>query len=223
MPLHDVGYRPWPAERPATVAQPGPRAGGGAGVIAETGIRLAWKSRWLRRVLLFAWSPAIMFAGGFFAFEQALDEGAIGTARSMARQVDALGLLGRMVADSLGGSLAESLAEAAVVISAGAAGVTLLDAAGLKGCRKARVLIDLNAVPPVGIEGILPSDKARVLEGIREDLPPVAYGPLGVGGTKMKIHRAAIDELFVSTEAALDAEEILAIAWRLEGDSTDRG
>jgi len=105
MPLHDVGYRPWPAERPATVAQPGPRAGGGAGVIAETGIRLAWKSRWLRRVLLFAWSPAIMFAGGFFAFEQALDEGAIGTARSMARQVDALGLLGRMVADSLGGSL----------------------------------------------------------------------------------------------------------------------
>jgi len=28
MPLHDVGYRPWPAERPATVAQPGPRAGG---------------------------------------------------------------------------------------------------------------------------------------------------------------------------------------------------
>jgi methylenetetrahydrofolate/methylenetetrahydromethanopterin dehydrogenase (NADP+) len=124
---------------------------------------------------------------------------------------------------SLGGSLAESLAEAAVVISAGAAGVTLLDAAGLKGCRKARVLIDLNAVPPVGIEGILPSDKARVLEGIREDLPPVAYGPLGVGGTKMKIHRAAIDELFVSTEAALDAEEILAIAWRLEGDSTDRG
>ncbi len=117
MPLHDVGYRPWPAGRPGTASEPGLRTGGGAVVIAGTGIRLAWKSRWLRRVLLFAWSPAIIFAGGFFAFEQALDEGAIGTVRSMARHVDALGLLGRMVAESLGGSLDDPDAARRVVWS----------------------------------------------------------------------------------------------------------
>jgi len=39
----------------------------------------------------------------------------------------------------------------------------------------------------------------------------VVYGALGVGGTKMKIHRAAIAQLFESNTAALDAEEMLAI------------
>ena len=96
MPLHDVGYRGWQGRG---------RSGGAAGVIASTGIRLAWKSRWLRRVLIFAWSPAIVFAGGFFAFEQAIDEGIVGGGRAVARQPDGLGMLGRLVAESLGGSL----------------------------------------------------------------------------------------------------------------------
>jgi len=96
MPLHDVGYRGWLGRL---------RPGGAAGVIATTGIRLAWKSRWLRRVILFAWSPAIVFAGGFFAFEQAVDEGAIGAARHVSRGLDGLGFFGSLLAESLGGSL----------------------------------------------------------------------------------------------------------------------
>jgi ABC-2 type transport system permease protein len=108
MPLHDVGYRPWdgPLHR-----------GGSASVIAATGIHLAWKSRWLRRVMLFAWSPAIMFAGGFFAFEQALDDGAIGAGRAVSRRLDAFGLIGTLVADSLGGSLEDPEAARRVVWS----------------------------------------------------------------------------------------------------------
>ncbi len=66
MPLHDVGYRPWAGSR---------EGAGGAGVIAATGVRLAWQSRWLRRAVLFAWSPALAFATAFFAFEQAVEEG----------------------------------------------------------------------------------------------------------------------------------------------------
>ena len=96
MPLHDVGYRGWRGrQRPA----------GAAGVIATTGIRLAWKSRWLRRVILFAWSPALLFAGGFFAFEQAIDEGAIRAGRPVSRRLDGFGLFGSLLAESLGGSL----------------------------------------------------------------------------------------------------------------------
>ena len=49
------------------------------------------------------------------------------------------------------------------------------------------------------------TDKAKMDGGV------VVYGALGVGGTKMKIHRAAIATLFESTATALDAEEMLAI------------
>lgn len=98
MPLHDVGYRGWDGE---------PRHGVAAGVIASTGIRLALKSAWLRRVMIFAWSPAVVFAGGFFAFEQAVDDMNRGAWHSDPSRLDNLGLLGKLVADSLGGRLDE--------------------------------------------------------------------------------------------------------------------
>jgi hypothetical protein len=64
-------------------------------------------------------------------------------------------------------------------------------------------------VPPAGIEGVLATDKAR------PDGPAVLYGALGVGGTKMKIHKAAIARIFSDTSAFLDAEDLLAIGERL--------
>ena len=104
-----------------------------------------------------------------------------------------------------GTDMATAIASADLIVAAGAAGVTLLHTAARGLASKARVLIDLNAVPPAGIEGIAATDKAR------QDGGAIVYGALGVGGTKMKIHRAAIGRLFESTDAALDAEELLAI------------
>jgi hypothetical protein len=72
-----------------------------------------------------------------------------------------------------------------------------------------RVAIDLNAVPPVGIEGVEPTDKGIDREGV------ICYGAIGVGGTKMKIHKAAIAKLFTANNLVLDAEEIYAIAREL--------
>lgn len=40
-------------------------------VISNVGIRRAWQSRWLRRMLFFAWLPAVWFGVGFFLWEQA--------------------------------------------------------------------------------------------------------------------------------------------------------
>jgi hypothetical protein len=68
------------------------------------------------------------------------------------------------------------------------------------------VAIDLNAVPPPGIEGVGPTDKAAELG------PAMAYGAIGVGGMKMKIHKAAIAALFQSNDRILDAEQIHALA-----------
>jgi ABC-type transport system involved in multi-copper enzyme maturation permease subunit len=96
MPLHDVGYRGWTGT---------PRHGLAAGVIAGTGIRLTWKSRWLRRVLLFAWTPALIFAGGFFAFEQAVDNGVVVTGRAASWRLNSFGMIGSLVAQSLGNGI----------------------------------------------------------------------------------------------------------------------
>jgi hypothetical protein len=47
----------------------------------------------------------------------------------------------------------------------------------------------------------------------------ICYGALGVGGTKMKIHRAAIQQLFTANNQILDAEEVFAIGQQLEAKS----
>jgi ABC-type transport system involved in multi-copper enzyme maturation permease subunit len=41
-------------------------------VIARIGIRRAWQSRWLRRMMLLAWLPAVWFGVGFFIWEQSV-------------------------------------------------------------------------------------------------------------------------------------------------------
>ena len=40
----------------------------------------------------------------------------------------------------------------------------------------------------------------------------IAFGALGIGGLKLKLHRACIAKMFESAEAAFDAEEIYALA-----------
>ena len=95
--LFRSGYRPWAGRRQGRWAA--------AAVIATTGIRLAWSSRWLRRMVLFAWSPALVFATSFFAFEQAIDEGRFASMQEAARagrNLDGVGMLGTVLADTLG-------------------------------------------------------------------------------------------------------------------------
>src|SRR5262249_27394976 len=104
-----------------------------------------------------------------------------------------------------------ALAGRDVVVAAGAAGGALL-----RGTRRGRpvrtatpglrVAIDLNAVPPLGIEGVEVTDKGKERDGV------ICYGAVGVGDTKMKVHKAAVARLFESNDLVLDAEEVYAIA-----------
>ncbi len=102
--------------------------------------------------------------------------------------------------------LATALTGRSLVIAAGAAGVVLLPASARVASATLKVVIDLNAVPPLGIEGVGVTDKAKELDGV------IAYGAIGVGDTKMKIHRAAIAKLFERNDQVLDADEMYAIA-----------
>jgi hypothetical protein len=106
--------------------------------------------------------------------------------------------------DSLG-ALEEAMRGVAVVVAAGAPGVELLPASLLKGAEGLRVAIDLSAVAPPGIGGIEVTDTARQRGGT------ICYGALGIGGVKMKIHKAALRRLFTANDQILDAETIFEI------------
>ena len=61
--VHQLGYRSW-----SGVVAPGWASWM---VISEVGIRRAWQSQWLKRMLFLAWLPALWFGIGFFLWEQA--------------------------------------------------------------------------------------------------------------------------------------------------------
>ena len=69
-----------------------------------------------------------------------------------------------------------------------------------------KVLGDVNAVPPLGIEGIKPNWNAKEKNG------KVIFGALGIGGLKMKVHRGSVARLFEQNDLVVDAEEAFAVA-----------
>ena len=68
------------------------------------------------------------------------------------------------------------------------------------------ILADVNAQPPLGIEGVEATDKGKERDG------KTVFGALGIGGLKLKLHRGCIGKLFESSEGVLDAEQIYALA-----------
>ena len=98
------------------------------------------------------------------------------------------------------------LEEAYAVLCAGAAGVMLISKSVWAELDNLQVLADVNAVPPLGIEGI-----EATWDG-QEEHGKVIFGALGIGGLKMKIHRASVSRLFEQNDLVLDAEEIYATA-----------
>ncbi|MFO0844178.1 MAG: NAD(P)-dependent methylenetetrahydromethanopterin dehydrogenase [Gemmataceae bacterium] len=101
--------------------------------------------------------------------------------------------------------LPAALADRTLVVAAGAAGVVLLPKAARLACPTLKVAIDLNAVPPLGVEGVEVTDAGKARDGV------IAFGAIGVGGTKMKLHRAAVARLFESNDQVLDAEQVYAL------------
>jgi len=97
-----------------------------------------------------------------------------------------------------------------LVVSAAAAGVRTVSRSQLTGGDMLKVVMDLNAVPPLGVEGVQITDNGREENGIK------FFGAIGVGGLKMKIHKASVARLFHSNDQTLDAEQIFDIGQRLE-------
>ena len=99
-----------------------------------------------------------------------------------------------------------ALEGAAVVLNTGPAGACLVPRSAWAGRPGLRAAADLNAVPPAGVEGVQATDDGIERDGVR------VFGALGVGGLKMKVHKACIARLFERNDLVLDAETIADLA-----------
>jgi hypothetical protein len=108
------------------------------------------------------------------------------------------------VADASGA--AKALDGAEVLLSAGPAGVCLVPKDAWMGRAGLKVAVDVNAVPPLGVDGIDVTDSKTDRDGV------TTFGAIGVGNLKMKIHKACIAKLFEKNDQVLDAESIAEIA-----------
>lgn len=108
-----------------------------------------------------------------------------------------------------GGNFSGLLEGCQLLIAAGATQVQFLQEEQWLHLPKLKVAIDLSAVPPTGIEGIGVTDKAKERGHV------VCYGAIGIGGTKMKVHRAAVEALFEQHDRVLNTSEVFQIAERI--------
>jgi len=161
-------------------------------------------------VVLAGTGPVGKRAAGLMALEGA---DVVLTSRTMDRVEEACAEVGtRFNVDIKGaevgnsGQAASALEGAYAVLCAGAAGIQLLDAETWQSNLTLKRLGDINAVPPLGIEGTKATFDGEDMDG------KLIYGALGIGNLKMKVHRECIKRLFQSNDKIFDAEEVYAVA-----------
>jgi hypothetical protein len=96
-----------------------------------------------------------------------------------------------------------------VLLNSGPAGVQMVPRSAWTAAKSLKIAVVLNAVPPLGIEGIEVSDAGVTRDGV------VVYGAFGVGNFKTKLHKACVARLFTRNDLVLDAETIADVAREL--------
>jgi hypothetical protein len=96
-----------------------------------------------------------------------------------------------------------------VLLNSGPAGVQMVPKSAWSGVKTLKIAVDLNAVPPLGIEGIDVNDAGVKKNGV------TVFGAFGVGNFKTKLHKACVVQLFERNDLVLDAETIADIAREL--------
>jgi threonine dehydrogenase-like Zn-dependent dehydrogenase len=96
-----------------------------------------------------------------------------------------------------------------VLLNSGPAGVQMVPKSAWTGVKTLKIAVDLNAVPPLGIEGVDVNDAGVKKNGV------IVFGAFGVGNFKTKLHKACVVRLFERNDLLLDAEAIADIAREL--------
>ncbi len=77
--------------------------------------------------------------------------------------------------------------DAEIILSAGAGGIQLLSQADLKAAKKCKIVADINAIKPVGVEGLDSNDDGKELgKGV------LGIGALAIGKLKIKVETTMI-------------------------------
>jgi methylenetetrahydrofolate/methylenetetrahydromethanopterin dehydrogenase (NADP+) len=100
---------------------------------------------------------------------------------------------------------AKVLDKADILVNAGPAGVMMVPKAAWFD-HGVKVVVDFNAVSPVGVEGVELNDAGEKRGGA------VVFGAFGVGNFKTKLHKRCVARLFEKNDLVLDAEGIADIA-----------
>jgi threonine dehydrogenase-like Zn-dependent dehydrogenase len=175
------------------------------------------------RHLNLAETSALVLGGtgpvGFRAAQLLLGQGAkvVLASRSLDRSKEACDRLAKLFdapdltpcESSLDKPLDPAAASVQLIIAAGAAGAELITQTQLESVSGLKLAIDLNAVAPAGIAGVEVMDKAKERGSI------LTYGAIGVGGTKMKIHHAAVRKLFESNTHRYDTAALFELGHNL--------
>ena len=102
--------------------------------------------------------------------------------------------------------LPERLEGVEILLNSGPAGIQMVPRAAWTAAKSLKVAVDLNAVPPLGIEGIEVADAGKERNGV------TLFGAFGVGNFKTKLHKACVARLFTRNDLVLDAEAIAEVA-----------
>ena len=105
--------------------------------------------------------------------------------------------------------LPEVLDGAEILLNSGPAGVQMVPKSAWTAVKTLRVAVDLNAVPPLGIDGVDVNDAGVKRNGV------IVFGAFGIGNFKTKLHKACVARLFTRKDLVLDAEAIAGIAREL--------
>jgi hypothetical protein len=179
-------------------------------VAAVMKLQLAGDVRNRRTMVTAATGPVGMRAAGLLAHAGAdvtvTSRRADGAARVAGDIKQRFGTPVKAVAMADGSQAADVLEGCELLLSTGGFGITMVPREAWARRPGLRAAADVNAVPPLGIEGIEAGDNGVEREGV------MVFGALGIGGLKMKLHKACIAELFKRNDLVLDAESILAVA-----------
>ena len=185
----------------------------GSNTTAAAGVALLAKARKLKgkkAVVLAGTGPVGMRAAALLAEEGAdvtLTSRSKARAENAAKAIEArFGVKVTPVEGADEPARAKDVAGAQIVFAAGAIGIELLKTSDWQNSPTIEAVADVNAQPPLGLEGIEATDKGKERHG------KLCFGALGIGGLKLKLHRACIGQLFESSDQVLDAEEIYALA-----------
>ncbi|TRO54292.1 hypothetical protein E2P64_09320 [Candidatus Bathyarchaeota archaeon] len=101
----------------------------------------------------------------------------------------------------------ELLEDANLIFAVGAPGIQLVSLEQLQSVLGTKILLDVNAVPPSGIESLTPIDDLR-------ELIPENYGigALTIGDLKLKVQRQMLQEARKNAQGIYDDETALDIA-----------